>query len=382
MENNFHETPWGSSYTFSLSMGCKQCIAGEKLVVLVSTECNSNCFYCPLSYERISSPFSFANERPIKQSDDLIIENSIMNAKGASMTGGDPLEGHSFQKTLNFCKMLREKSQSYHIHVYTRGKELTPKKISEIAPYISEIRFHVKNLKSDFVPITYALATDLDIGIEIPVIPTKGLKYYTRIIQKFEEMTRDYKNFYFVNLNELEISETNYRKILSHGLECDPFNPSAVQGSFALGHEIVRWASEHSRLPVHFCALRTKDTVQLSNRLYRIAKAIQLPSDVVIETGSDKGLLIRGCISSSFYKLETIREYMVIELQIPEELVHIDTNKKRLLTNAAILEEIKDELFILFPKIELGISEEYPTYDQLQTTFIPLHPSNNDDSDS
>ncbi|MHA1330545.1 MAG: hypothetical protein ACTSR2_05675, partial [Candidatus Hodarchaeales archaeon] len=193
---------------------------------------------------------------------------------------------------------------------------------------------------------------------------------------------RSKEKFYFINLNELEISETNYRKILSHGLKCDPSNPSAVEGSFSLGQEIVDWAKEHSRFPVHFCALRTKDTVQLPNRLYRIAKAIQLPSDVVVENGSDKGLLIRGCISSSFYDLKDIRDYMIIEFQIPEELIHIDNEKKRILTNAALLEEIKDELFLAFPNINLGISEEYPTYDQLQTTFIPLYPSNNDISNS
>jgi len=372
MKSSVHNTSWGSMYTKSLSKGCTQCISGQKLVVLVSTECSSKCFYCPLSLERKASPFAFANERPIRKIDDLIIEKTIMDAKGASMTGGDPLESHSFNQTLEFCKILFSKSKSFHIHVYTRGKELDEDKLNTIAPYISELRFHIKNIEEDFKKIELALKTTLDIGIEVPIIPTKGIKYYQKLIKKFEKVIEGKKSFYFINFNELEVSETNYRKLLAHGLKCDPHNPSAVEESLKLGHEIVIWANSSSNVPVHFCALRTKDTVQLSNRLFRIAQSVHLPSDIIIENGIDRGLLIRGVIESEFDNLKEIKEILITEFEVPEEWVHLDTKKHRILTNAGLLEDLKDELLLSFPNLKLGIAEEYPTYDQLQTTYIPL----------
>ncbi|MHA1969038.1 MAG: hypothetical protein ACW964_14720, partial [Candidatus Hodarchaeales archaeon] len=136
--------------------------------------------------------------------------------------------------------------------------------------------------------------------------------------------------------------------------------------------EIIEWASKNSEIPVHFCALATKDSIQLPNRLYRIANNVQLLSDVIVPDGSDRGLLIRGIIQSSTNELNYIRHILISKLQIPDELIHLDQEKDRLLTNAALLEEMKGTIRMLFPDIILGIAEEYPSHDNLQTTFIPL----------
>ncbi len=373
MTSKIHNTPWGSVYTGSLSKGCQQCITGSKLVVLVSTECTSNCFYCPLSIERKASQYAFANERPIRSIDDLIIEASNMDAKGASMTGGDPLEEHSFSQTMEFCSILRKTySDNFHIHLYTRGKEITSKTLSEIDPYIDEIRFHVINLQKDFDQVELATQFNFDIGIEVPLIPTKGIDYYCELLTRFAAILPNSNQFFFVNLNELEVSETNYRKLLAHGLKCNPHNPSAIDGSYELGQEIIEWASHNSTIPVHLCALSTKDAVQLPNRLHRIATNIKLPSDVVVPDGPDKGLLIRGVIQSKNIDLNHIRRILLSKFQIPENLISVDLGIERLLTNAALLEELKEEIKALFPNVILGIAEEYPTYDRLQTTWVEL----------
>lgn len=366
------ETPWGSSYTLLLSKGCQQCIRGEKMVVLVSTDCNSKCYYCPLSHERLASPHSYANERPIMDISDLTTEMTLMDAAGASMTGGDPFESHSFPKTLEFCRTLRNnQGKGFHIHLYTRGKEIT--ELAQIAPYIDEIRFHVKNINKDLAPVAKALQFTLDVGIEVPVIPIRPIEYYQEIISRFEAILPNKDQFYFVNLNELEISETNYRKLLTKGLQPAQYNPAAVEGSSELGHQIVAWASDNSQIPVHFCALATKDSVQLPNRLLRIAKNVQLPGDVIIEEGPDKGLLLRGVIAApQGHDLIHLRRVLIQRFQIPEEELVLDAQNNRLLTHAAFLDEAKEEFNAVFPQLTLGISEEYPTYDKLQTTFIPL----------
>ena len=373
MNKEVNTTSWGSSYTGALSRGCRQCISGEKLVVLVTTDCNSKCFYCPLSNERKTSPFSYANERPIKRISDLELEASLMDAQGASMTGGDPLEHHSFSKTLEYCRILREKySKEFHIHLYTRGKEIDSEMLTQIAPYINEIRFHVKNLQKDFEQIEFATQFDLDIGIEVPVIPTKEFEYYCELINRFATIIPKKEQFYFVNLNELEVSETNYRNLLAHKLEVNSNHPSAIEGSANLAKRIVKWASENSTVPVHFCSLSTKDTVQLSNRLHRIARNVQLPSDVVISDGPDKGLLLRGIIQTPSLDLNTLKQLLMKRFEIPANLIYVDHNKNRILTNAALLDELKEKIKILVPDAILAIVEEYPTYDNLQTTFIPI----------
>ncbi|MHA1993185.1 MAG: hypothetical protein ACW97Z_01425 [Candidatus Hodarchaeales archaeon] len=374
MNKKPEKTNWGSAFAGPLSKGCRQCILGEKLVVLVSTKCSSNCFYCPLSNERKEANTSFANERPFSNISDLLVEALHMEAKGASMTGGDPLELHSFDKTLSYCKVLKEQfSNDFHIHAYTRGKDLNRELLARIVPFLDEIRFHVINFEKDFPNVQLTTEFDVDVGIEIPVIPTKGIDYYKRLIREFESIIPERDHFYFINLNELELSETNYRKILSHRLEVDKVNLSAVKDSSKLAIKIVDWASQNTKIPVHYCALATKDNVQLPNRLFRMAMNIKLPSDVVVEEGTDRGLLIRGVIKASDYDLEEVKRYLVLEADVPANLVHIDHEKKRLLTNAAILEEISQEIISKFPKIIVGMAEEYPSHDNLQTTFIPFN---------
>ncbi len=374
MHKKPEKTNWGSTFTGPLSKGCRQCISGEKLVVLVSTECSSNCFYCPLSNERKEANTSFANERPFTNVADLLVEALHMKAKGASMTGGDPLEVHSFNKTLSYCKALKEQfSSDFHIHAYTRGKDLNKELLTRITPFLDEIRFHAINFKKDFPIIQLTTEFDIDVGIEIPVIPTKGINYYKKLIQEFESIIPQNDHFYFINLNELEISETNYRNILSHKLEIDDINLSAVKDSSNLAIKIVEWATQNTGIPVHYCALATKDNVQLPNRLFRIAMNTKLPSDVVVEEGTDRGLLIRGVIKGSGYDLEEVKQFLVFEADVPAYLVHIDYQNNRLLTNAALLEEISENIIAKFPKMQLGMAEEYPSYDNLQTTFIPFN---------
>ena len=143
-----------------------------------------------------------------------------------------------------------------------------------------------------------------------------------------------------------------------------------MQGSADLALEIIEWASQNTSIPVHYCALSTKDNIQLPNRLFRIAMKNKLPSDVVIEEGSDKGLFIRGVIRANGHDLDEIKRFLVMELDVPENLIYKDTGKDRLLTNAAILEELHDEIKQVFPEAQIGLAEEYPSYDNLQTTFI------------
>ena len=108
--------------------GCKYCLKGEKLVLFIGGKCSRACWYCSLSDFRKHSDICFANERTVRKNSDLIEEAINSHAKGAGITGGDPLV--YFNKTLKYSKLLKEKfGKDFHIHIYLPPKLVTEEKI-------------------------------------------------------------------------------------------------------------------------------------------------------------------------------------------------------------------------------------------------------------
>jgi len=111
---------------------------------------------------------------------------------------------------------------------------------------------------------------------------------------------------------------------------------------------------------VHYCTAKLKDKVQLGRRIKRRAKNIKKEYDIVDEDG----ILIRGAIYCK--NLSQIRKELMKEFEIPSELIEIDKERKRLLTGAWIVDELKKELKA--KGLKIAIVEEYPTWDRLQLT--------------
>ena len=361
----------GSVLVGTLPEGCKYCSAGSKLVLFVTGLCSSSCYYCPLSTERAGKDVIYADEMPVSNERDIIFEAEMINAEGAGISGGDPL--CQIDRTLKYIRMLRKEfGPSFHIHLYTSESKLERDILEQlIAAGLNELRFHPQS--ADWSGIERAVGMDISVGLEIPVIPGK----LDTIIETAEHAEK--LGISFLNLNELEASETNFSNLSSLGMRLTDMGSASIQGSRETAMKVLEWAASNlEKLSVHFCSSRYKDTVQMRKRLERRRENVIRPFE---ETDDDEPLLILGIIRAPHKMhltdedLELIYNILTTEFDVPDDLMNIDRQRARIEIAPWIIDEIANELKRLIdpmPKIELGIAFEYPSWDRLQTMFNPL----------
>ncbi len=362
------ETEGHSFYIGELPTGCKLCIKGSKMVLFVTGLCSERCFYCPLSNDRKNKDVIFADEMPVNSDDDILYECKMISAEGASITGGDPLE--KIERTLKYIRLLKENfGKDFHIHLYTTGRKMTRKIMRDLENAgLDEIRFHIRS--GTWHAIEMALNTSMDVGIEIPVLPGT-LEYLQKIAIRAE-----LQNVKFLNLNELEYSETNFASMLKQGYVMKDDISAAIKESNEIAMEFLKWASKRlKKLNVHYCTSKLKDGTQLRNRLKRRARNVAKKYEYITE----EGLLLLGIIKiigkiDNNLVVRALRE----NFEIPDELIIYNEKYDRIETAPEIIQDIGFEIRSYINHnfnnitVKIGIAEEYPTWDRLQTQFIPL----------
>jgi len=353
-----------------LSPGCKMCAEGSKLVVLVTGLCPASCYYCPLSLKKSGKDRIFADEWELeneKDTDKLIKEAEYIEAKGAGITGGDPLS--VWKRTRNFIKFLKEEfGDSFHIHLYTSGIINGDRVEDLVSAGLDEIRFHpIPTLwdKMEKNPIaTYikdAVKTGIDVAIEIPSIPDMN----NQIIELIH--WANCNDLKWVNLNELEFSEKNAENLMKRNLDVKDDISAAVSGSQDTAYKVIEQiASEDLAIGAHYCSSSFKDRIQLRNRILRRAENIAKQHDVITE----EGMLLKGIVLHKEMPLSKIYSFIKDEFKIDSKYIFIDKEKNRVEVAPWILEKISKELNIKGFKVYL--IEEYPTADQLEVERIPL----------
>lgn len=346
----------GSAYSGKLPLGCQQCAKGGKMVLFVSGICDAKCFYCPISSGKKMQDVMYADEMPLSNMHDAILEAKMIDAMGTGITGGDPLK--FYQRTSEYIRILKEEfGDSHHIHLYTISG--TRKAIETVsAAGLDEIRFHAPEEiwsrmdNSAFRNrIKWAQDTGMTVGIEVPAIP--GTDNETRALIEFSRrMDLD-----FINLNELEFSETNFEKLLGRGYAIKNEVESGAEGSAGLAIKMVR---EYSDFPVHYCSAAFKDGVQLKNRLKRRAKNIARPIDVVTRDGT----IIRGIIQGGEIHeiVNTLRQ-----IGLDQEMIHINVPRNRVEVPPWMLPDLKKVL-----DLEMYEIEEYPTWDAIEVERLKI----------
>jgi len=280
-DDKIRTKPYGSAYLGTLPYGCRQCVLGKKLVLFVTGRCARSCYYCPLGPSRKDVDSSFANERPAKSVADVISEARMMRAQGCGVTGGDPME--RLGRTVKFVKALKEEfGNSFHVHLYTNGALATIPHLKRLrSAGVDEIRFHFSEKG-----VRNALKVGgWSVGAEVPAIPGELERLKKHI------MALDRLGAQFINLNELDFSETNAVLLSRQGFSLSSQFGSAVAGSRETALKLLDWARNNTQcISVHFCASRVKGGIQLRRRLLRTARNVRKPYESI----SRDGLLVRG----------------------------------------------------------------------------------------
>ncbi len=344
--------PWqsddvGSVYSY-LSRGCEICRHGAGLVLFVTGRCERSCFYCPLSKERKGIEVVYANEQPVECIEDILAEGRAIGALGTGITGGEPLLREGF--VIECIRALKEEfGPGHHIHLYTGllpGPE-TLRRLKDAG--LDEIRFHPpasswsnpSGLKEALVE---AKSMGLEAGVEIPAVSPAP-----EVLRAVSEADA------FLNVNELEFSETNYQGMSEKGYFLQDI------GCGAVGSEDV--ARDHflkDGFKVHYCPSAFKDAVQLRERLKRRAERTARPFDVPTEDGT----VLHGTICGDLPKaLEVLKS-----LGVPENMYAV--KEDRIDIAARILEDISKELKSI--DCIISLIERYPLEDGLVVERIHL----------
>jgi hypothetical protein len=329
----------GNFYTY-LPEGCRICGDGGKLVLFITGECTHSCFYCPVSEERGGKDVIFANEREVRSERDVIEEIELMDAEGASVTGGEPLL--KAERVLNFLRLFKD--YDLHVHLYTS----LPKEseVERLSTYLDEIRFHPVNLeKPERFAGAIKLSKDLGLeaGFEIP-----ALRFSSKIAEIVNELDC------FLNLNELEFSQTNYEKLVERGYEVDDFY--GARGSRDIAEKYASMVEKF-----HYCTARFKDSVQLRKRLLRMA--YNHPDFYLI---TEDGTIVCGLIEGEREKIQKAIEF----LNMVGEDYRLVENSLAIETSVEAVErwknKFKDE------SLKVSIIERYPTYKRIVVEVEPL----------
>ena len=350
----FERMDCGSVHNGPLAEGCKHCVEGGKMVLFITGRCDTGCYYCPVGLSKKGKDVIYANELCTRTKSMIIEEAESMDASGTGITGGDPLI--NTERTVDAIRMLKGHfGQDHHIHLYTSTMDM--EKISAVVEAgLDEIRFHPP-LKQwahmDDTPLREIVRNlTIDVGIEVPALPDHK-EELDALISFAESIGVD-----FINLNELEFSESNWDMMDKYDYDLVDELSSAVKGS----EEVARYIMErHVNIPIHYCSSTFKDGVQLRNRLLRKANHSAKEYEVI----TDEGTVIKGVL---YGDLETAKKLLAEDYDVPEELMFIDTERNRLDVAPWVLEEIADELPYKCYEVE-----EYPTADRLEVERAPLN---------
>ncbi len=334
------------------------------MVLFVTGLCRFRCFYCPVSERRNQIDRTYANERLVLSDQDVLDEARAIGAAGTGITGGDPLG--VIDRTTHYVELLkREFGTEHNIHLYTH--EPNGEKLERLARAgLDEFRLHIPHylwgpLSSGGGAYRAVLESAPDWGVrrgvEIPVLPEKE-RELRRLLKALEGIGVD-----FVNLNELEFSETNETKLHQWGYGLTQKGGWGVSGSRELAERLVR--ESRLKVPIHYCSSAFKDGVQLKRRLERRLERTAPP--YAVPTGD--GTLLLGIVEPpNGGDLDATGSAVARIAGLGVDGYRVDRVRRRIELSPRAVRRVARRL--AFPAY---LVEEYPTADALEVEREPLN---------
>ncbi|OKY78268.1 MAG: Pyruvate formate-lyase activating enzyme family protein [Candidatus Methanohalarchaeum thermophilum] len=341
-----------------LPTGCRLCEKGAKAVLFLTGQCDNQCSYCPVSVERKNKDITYINEKEVSSREDLLHELKSMNALGTGITGGEPLL--CYERLIRYLKIIKEElGGDHHVHLYTT-KPIDVEKQNRLKMYgLDEIRYHFPglNYSSKLHKSLELSSRKFDTGIELPSIPN----YEEEIIDLIEKINEPID---FLNLDELEFSESNFEKLKERGFRGESRLNNSIKGSKRTAKKVFKELKPEFEFTLHFCSSSFKDSVQLKNRYRRKSKNIKNEYEEITEDGTLLKAVLSGTSSKEIYnKLKK-------NFGVPEKLIEINKETNNVETAWYVAEELSEELNSL--DIEANLIEFYPTEDRFVVQKIPL----------
>jgi len=305
--------------------GCQQCLKGTKAVLFLNGICQNpkHCWwYCPISEKRKGKKDTYINEIQISSKEQILLELKAINAKGMSITGGDPLYEPNLKKTLEYIKFIKEiKGKKFHIHLYTNGLNFSKEIAVKLARAgLDEIRFNPS--KENWSVIKYALNEGMSVGAEVPVIPEEE---YIENLKKFifylNKIGAD-----FINLNEFEYSLPNSQNLKDRNFKLEAGTIASVKNSKECAMKLMRDIVPKVPIQIHFCTIIAKDYWQLRERYLRRAKTIKLPYEDITK----EGLLLYALIEGEKKNIDEFCNLLLNELKIPQNFISYEATTIKL----------------------------------------------------
>ncbi len=308
-----------------LPRGCMYCALGEKIVVFITGICGEDCWYCPVSRTKYGRDVVYVNDLRVGELREIALEAHRLRAKGAGITGGDPLSVP--ERVVRVIRMLKEEmGRGFHIHLYTTGRRLNKSILRALVDAgLDEIRFHTYSWEL-YRRARMALGIGIDAGLELPFIP---LPEYMGFLEKLI-MQADRDGFAFINLDELEVSEANRENVLLHGLSPRGLTVEGIRDAAIEFMSRVRERVE--RITIHYCTVEYKDNIQFRRRNMR--KSVLLSSIRSVVTMDGTYIVFRTMDSGEIWPQHAVsyREYYVEEYMPTETYGVIN---KRLVTRGS-----------------------------------------------
>ena len=336
-----------------LPTGCKLCAKGQKLVLFATGLCPQNCIYCPLSPKKKNKEITNFNECKSNKISDLIKEVKLSGAKGAGITGGDPLA--VLNRTIRYIRTLKKNfGKKFHINLYNSLALLSKEKISKLEKVgLDEIRVHPNILdKKLWFKIDLLKNTKMKKGIEIPALPKREKE-----ILELINFAKDKVEFFNINeleyatLKEEEYKERNWKTTENY----------SIKNSQKTALNILKKAKS-LKIRIHYCSASFKDNVQFSERLKNYAKNAAKSFDIITKEGT----ILHGVIylDKSKKQFSPTKKLLSLKSQLQKEfknkIFFVDKVKNRILCSPILIRQVAKKFK------NTALVEEYPTRDQTE----------------